>query len=153
MQRVKALKALPGRQEGTVFSLDENSAAYHREAGDVEFVDDTEAPEAGGLFVQTGVGHGNMAVTQVAPADYPVLPTDPPATGTGAAAVDERPATADAGTSAPAEVNVTKASNKADLVAYAARFGFPGEGGARESVTEAQAEELSKADLVARLGL
>ena len=71
MQTVKALKALPGRQEGSVFSVDEASAKVLKERGDVVLVTAEAAPEAGGVFVRTTTRRSGAAVTQVAEADYP----------------------------------------------------------------------------------
>ncbi|QEA10781.1 hypothetical protein [Mycobacterium phage Weirdo19] len=145
MQTVKALKALPGRAEGAVFDVDEASATVLKERGDVEFVKESAA--SGGVFTRTGTGRGNLAVTQVAPADYPEQ-----ATGTGAAPDTTAPATADAAVTEapPAPVEVTKASNKADLVRYALGRLNHDDG---RPYTEAEVEELSKPDLVGKLGL
>ena len=139
MQTVKAVKPLPGRHEGAVFTVDEASAAVLKERGDVEFVDDT--PESGGLFVRSTARSG-ASVTQVAEADYPEQP--------------ERGEVVDGDgvthTELPAELGQpTKASNKADLVAYAARQGLADETG--NVYSEAELESLSKPELVAKLGL
>ncbi|MCG5431239.1 hypothetical protein LV457_02905 [Mycobacterium sp. MYCO198283] len=73
MQTVKAKKALPGYTEGSVFQVDENSAAVLKERGDVEFVEDSALTAAGGAFnVNTS---RNGAVTQLVEADPP--PTAP----------------------------------------------------------------------------
>ncbi|OCB46708.1 hypothetical protein A5721_10985 [Mycobacterium vulneris] len=145
MQTVKAIKALPGRQEGAVFSVDEASAKVLKERGDVEFVEDDA--KSGGLFVRSTTRSG--AVTQVAEADYPEQIVGEPAEGqTG-----DRGEVVDAATGEPiAELSQpNKASNKADLVAYAARQGLADETG--NVYSEAELESLSKPELVAKLGL
>ncbi len=146
MKTVKATKALPGRAEGSVFQVDEASAAVLKERGVVELVE--EGTEAGGVFTRTGTGRGNLAVTQVAAADYPAT-----ATGTGARPADTEPATADAApTEAPVESPdvVSRNSNKADLVQYATRHLTHDDG---RPYTEAEAESLSKPELLGKLGL
>ena len=148
MQTVKALKALPGRQEGSVFSVDESSAKVLQERGDVEFVEGTI--ESGGLFVRSTARSG--AVTQVAEADYPEQPGEqvvgePVELGE----VVDGDGVTHTGT-LPAELGQpTKNSNKADLVAYAARQGLADDTGSVYS--EAELESLSKPELVAKLGL
>lgn len=144
MQTVKATKALPGRQEGSVFSVDEASAKVLKERGVVEFVKDPA--ESGGLFVRSTTRSG--AVTQVAEADYPQQIVGEPAEGeTG-----ERAEVVDGDGVTHTELGQpTKASNKADLVAYAARQGLADETG--NVYSEAELESLSKPELVAKLGL
>ncbi|WP_319456867.1 MULTISPECIES: hypothetical protein [unclassified Mycobacterium] len=149
MQTVKAVKAMPGRQEGSVFQLDENSAKVHKERGNVEFVDD-DAPEAGGVFVRAKTRLSGAAVTQVAAADYPEQVVGEPAEGEQGEAGAVVDGNGDTHTGhVPAEVS--KASNKADLVAYAARLGLADESG--NVYSEAELESLSKAELVDKLGL
>lgn len=142
MQTVKAIKALPGRQEGSVFKLDENSARVHKERGNVEFVDDDEAPEAGGMFVRTTTRRSGAAVTQVAAADYPET-GDTDESGEAEGQVTE---TADV----PGEGEVTKSSTHAKLVA-AARGNLKHDDGS--DLTDAEVESLTKGELVAKLGL
>ncbi|MDM2446220.1 hypothetical protein PP556_14495 [Mycobacteroides abscessus] len=149
MQTVKALKALPGRQEGSVFSVDESSAKALQERGDVEFVEGSI--ESGGLFVRSTARSG--AVTQVAEADYPEQVVGEPAEGEEGerAEVVDGDGVTHTGT-LPAELGQpTKASNKADLVAYAARQGLADETG--NVYSEAELESLSKPELIAKLGL
>lgn len=139
MQTVKALKPLPGRQEGSVFSVDEDSAKVLQERGEVEFVDD--ATESGGVFVRSTTRRSGAAVTQVAAADYPEQ--------TAPAEDETAPADEAAGdTAEPAAV--TRASNKADLVAYAVGKLKHDDG---TDYTEAEIEGLSKPELVAALKL
>lgn len=141
MQTVKALKPLPGRQEGSVFSVDEDSAKVLQERGDVEFVDD--AAESGGVFVRSTTRRSGAAVTQVAAADYPEQ--------TAPAEDQTAPADESAGdTAEPAAAAVTRASNKADLVAYAVGKLKHDDG---IDYTEAEIEGLSKPELVAALKL
>ncbi|KLI05790.1 hypothetical protein [Mycolicibacterium senegalense] len=147
MQTVKALKALPGRQEGSVFSVDESSAKVLKERGDVEFVEGTI--ESGGLFVRSTARSG--AVTQVAEADYPELPEQVVGEPVELGEVVDGDGVTHTGT-LPAELGQpTKNSNKADLVAYAARQGLADEAG--NVYSEAELESLSKPELVAKLGL
>lgn len=140
MQTVKAINALPGRQEGAVFSVDEASAKVLKERGDVEFVEDDA--KSGGLFVRSTTRSG--AVTQVAEADYPEQPGDQGEVVDGDGVTHTGVLPAELG-------QPTKASNKADLVAYAARQGLADEAG--NVYSEAELESLSKPELVAKLGL
>ncbi|GJJ23736.1 hypothetical protein [Mycolicibacterium mageritense] len=146
MQTVKAIKALPGRQEGAVFQVDEVSAEALRERGDVEFVD--EAPEAGGLFTRNTTRRSGAAVTQVAAADYPEQVVGEPAEGQegeAAEVVDGDGATHSGVLPAP-----TRNANKADLVAFAAGKVTHDDGTA---YTEAELESLTKPELADKLGL
>ena len=143
MQTVKAKKALPGWREGSVFQVDEASAAVLEKRGDVEFVDDTAVDPT--FTTHTG-GNGSMAVTQVIAADYPDQPAAPAEGEKGEAAV-----VVDGDGVAHTDVlPVTKASNKADLVAHAEGKVFGDDG---QPLTEAELESLTKADLVDKLGL
>lgn len=164
MQTVKALIALPGRQEGSVFQVDEDSAKVLAERGHVELVD--ESGESGGLFTTASTRRSGAAVTQVAAADYPEQPhvegepVDDDAegeagevTGGDGVAHTELPApTGEAvdGVVKVETVTVTRASNKADLVAYGVGKVKHDDG---TDYTAAELESLPKPELVAKLGL
>ncbi|MCT7372690.1 hypothetical protein [Mycolicibacterium llatzerense] len=154
MQTVKALIALPGRQEGSVFQVDEDSAKVLAERGHVELVD--EAGESGGLFTTASTRRSGAAVTQVAAADYPEQPDgdDVELAPLPDGAQLLPPAVADADgfvrTEGVAIGNVTKASNKADLVAVAVGKVKHDDG---TDYTAAELESLPKPELVAKLGL
>ncbi|WP_095533814.1 hypothetical protein [Mycobacterium aquaticum] len=151
MQTVKAKKALPGRQEGSVFKVDEASAKVLKERGDVEFVDETA--ESDGLFVPSTTRRSGAAVTQVAPADYPEQVVGEPAEGQEGDAAEVVDGDGKVLGELPVESAVpTRNANKSDLVAYAYAHGKvkhdDGTG-----YTEAELESLTKPELVDKLGL
>ncbi|WP_061003579.1 hypothetical protein [Mycolicibacterium mucogenicum] len=162
MQTVKALIALPGRQEGSVFQVDDDSATVLVERGHVELVD--EAGESGGLFTTSSTRRSGAAVTQVVAADYPEQVegervADGEAGETGEV-VDgdgnthtELPAPAGDvadGAAKVETVTVTRSSNKVDLVAYGVGKVKHADG---SNYSQAELESLSKPDLVDKLGL
>lgn len=162
MQTVKALIALPGRQEGSVFQVDDDSATVLVERGHVELVD--EAGESGGLFTTSSTRRSGAAVTQVVAADYPEqvegerVADD--ADGDAGEVVDgdgnthtELPAPAGDvvdGAAKVETVTVTRSSNKVDLVAYGVGKVKHDDG---TDYTQAELESLSKPNLVDKLGL
>ncbi len=164
MQTVKAIIALPGRQEGSVFQVDEDSAKVLVERGHVELVD--ESGESGGLFTTASTRRSGAAVTQVVAADYPEQPQivgEPVVDGADGEPGEVADGDGNAHTELPAPagdfvdgvikvdtVTVTRASNKADLVAYAVGKVKHDDG---SDYTQAELESLSKPDLVAKLGL
>lgn len=164
MQTVKALIALPGRQEGSVFQVDDDSATVLVERGHVELVD--EAGESGGLFTTSSTRRSGAAVTQVVAADYPEQsqvegePVADDADGEAGEVVDgdgnahtELPAPAGDvvdGVTKVEAMTVTRSSNKVDLVAYGVGKVKHDDG---TDYTQAELESLSKPDLVDKLGL
>ena len=149
MKTIKALKALPGHAEGSIFDVDEDSAASLIERELAAAVD--EAPEAAGGPFTIADARGSMTIVEVAGADYPEQPTPAEQPADDAAEEQSSPSN----TEPPAEVptEVTRSSIKADLVKYAVAHGFPNEQGGRDPVTEAQAEDLTKPELADKLGL
>ena len=162
MQTVKALIALPGRQEGSVFQVDDDSATVLVERGHVELVD--EAGESGGLFTTSSTRRSGAAVTQVVAADYPEqVEGEPVADGEAGDAGEVVDGDGNAHTELPAPagdvvdgvtkvetVTVTRSSNKVDLVAYGVGKVKHADG---TDYTQAELESLSKPDLVDKLGL
>lgn len=142
MQHVKFLKALPGILEGSVRQVDEKSAAALIERGDAELYDPSKAKAGESVPIQRHV-RGNLAVTQVAAADLPVV-----AAGGDATAVEER-ITTGTGAGEPADVPGDDAT-KPELVAYATGKVTHEDG---TPFTAAELEALTKADLRAKLGL
>lgn len=140
MQHVKFLKALPGILAGSVRQVDENSAKVLIERGDAEKYDPASAKPTEQVPIQRHT-RGNLAVTQVAAADLPVV-----AAGGDATAAEERIST---GTGAGELATVPdENATKAELVDYA-RGKVTHDDGTPYSTAELEA--LTKADIRAKL--
>lgn len=143
MQYVKFLKALPGILEGSVRQVDEASAAVLIERGDAEAYDPTQR-ENEQVPVQRHV-RGNLAVTQVAQADLPVVE----AGGDATAAEDRITTGTGAGELAEPQAAPGSDATKAELVNYARGKVTHDDGTA---LSDAELEALTKPELRSRLG-
>lgn len=142
MQYVKFIKALPGILEGSVRQVDENSAKALIDRGDAEKYDPSKAKPSESVPIQRHT-RGNLAVTQVAAADLPVVKA-----GGDATAAEERVQTG-TGAGEPAKVP-DESATKAELVTYA-RGKVTHEDGT--PLSDAELEALTKPELRSRLGL